>query len=227
MHVGLIGGIGPAATVFYYTQLVQRHAAAGKKLDLTIVHGDPREVSQNMLARAPERQAQVFAGLIARLKAAGAEYAAVTSMGSHFCVRELELITTLPLINIIPAMADAVRAKGCRRVGIMGTRAVIETKCYGALGGIEVLAPEGDAVMATHQNYTDMAISGAATEQHREFFFREGRDLMRRGAEAVVLGGTDMFLAFEGRDCGFPIIDSAAAHVEAVARVTLGEAGLR
>ena len=90
MHIGLIGGIGPAATDFYYRGLIERHAASGIPLELTIAHADVREMSRNIANRDPGRQAEIFARLVERMKAAGAAAAAVTSMGGHFCVKELE-----------------------------------------------------------------------------------------------------------------------------------------
>jgi aspartate racemase len=72
MHLGLIGGIGPAATEFCYRLLARAHAAAGRRMELTIVNADARELIANMTAGAPDRQAEVFAGLTRRLAAARA-----------------------------------------------------------------------------------------------------------------------------------------------------------
>ena len=90
MHIGLIGGIGPAATEFYYRGLIDRHAKAGTTPDLTIVHADVRDMAANLASGAAQKQADIFVRLLQRLAAAGAELAAVTSMGGHFCIRELE-----------------------------------------------------------------------------------------------------------------------------------------
>ena len=108
MHIGLIGGIGPAATDFYYRGLIERHVASGIPLELTIAHADVREMSRNLNNKDPGRQAQIFARLVQRMKAAGAEAAAVTSMGGHFCVNELLAISPLPIINAIPEVDAAI-----------------------------------------------------------------------------------------------------------------------
>ena len=89
MHIGLIGGIGPAATDFYHRGLIERHHASGIPLDLTIAYADVRVMSRNLSEKRPGRQAEIFARLVGRLKGAGAEAAAVTSMGGHFCIKEL------------------------------------------------------------------------------------------------------------------------------------------
>ena len=63
-----------------------------------------------------------------------------------------------------------------------------------------------------------MAASGAATAEQREVFFSAGRALVsEHGAEAVMLGGTDLALAFAGQDPGFPVFDCAAVHADAIA----------
>ena len=83
MHIGLIGGIGPAATDFYYRGLVDRSRAAGHALECTIAHADVGTMGRNLADGRRAEQAAIFAGLIERMKKAGAEVAAVTSMGGH------------------------------------------------------------------------------------------------------------------------------------------------
>jgi aspartate racemase len=222
MHIGLIGGIGPAATEFYYRGLIDRHARSNTTLDLTIVHADVREMSRNLASRDARRQAEVFAPLIRRLAAAGAQLAAVTSMGGHFCIRELEPISALPLLNALPEVDAAIKREKFKTVGIIGTRMVMETRLYGAISSATVVVPEGEEFEAVQQNYSDMAIAGRVNDAQRRVFFAAGERLCRdRGAEVVLLGGTDLFLAFQGRECGFPVLDCADVHVEAIYRRSL------
>ena len=217
MHIGLIGGIGPAATDFYYRGLVDRHAAAGTVLECTIVHADVREMSRNLSEGKPELQAQVFARLIGRLKAAGAEAAAVTSMGGHFCINQLLPISPLPLVHGIHAVDAAISKSGLKKIGVLGTRLVMQTKLYGGVSSAELIAPEGDMFDQVGTAYMAMAQIGRVNDQQREVFLTAGRQLMRdRGVEAIMLGGTDLFLAFAGRDPPFPLVDCADIHVDAI-----------
>lgn len=216
MHIGLIAGIGPAATDFYYRGLIERHVAGGIPLELTMAHADVREMSRNLVGRKPKAQAEIFAGLVDRLKAAGAQAAVITSMGGHFCVNELMAISPLPVLNAIPAV-DAALARGrFGKIGILGTRTVMESKLYGGIPSVEVVPTEGAALDLVHDTYVAMATIGQVTEAQRRIFFDAGRDLCARGAEAIMLGGTDLFLAFAGHDPGFPVIDCAAIHVDAI-----------
>ena len=195
MHIGLIGGIGPAATEFYYRNLVRAHAAANRVLELTIVQADIRDLVQNMSDGAPDKQAEIFLRLAQRLQAAGADVVAVTSIAGHFCIRELEALSPLPVINAIPAIEAALVNRGLRRVGLLGTRVVMQSRLYGGVSALEVVLPQGESFDATHNAYVAMAAAGQADDQQRELLFSVGNDLcQKQGAEAVVLAGTDLIL---------------------------------
>jgi aspartate racemase len=225
MHVGLIGGIGPAATEYYYRGIVDLHRAAGTSPDLTIVHADVRELVRNAANEDAASQASIFAGLAQRLAAAGADAVAITSMGGHFCVREFTAISPLPVLNAIPAVDAAIRQRGLRAIGILGNMVVMRTRLYGGISSACVVLPEGDALQQVHDSYRGMALEGRVTDERRHVFFSAGRQMHEaQGADAIMLGGTDLFLAFDGQECGFPVVDCASIHVDAIYRWSIGEA---
>jgi len=216
MHIGLIGGIGPAATDFYYRGLVDRHRAAGIPLDCTIAHADVGTMGRNLADGRRAEQAAIFAGLIERMKKAGAEVAAVTSMGGHFCINELLPISPLPLVHGIRAVAASIEKSGRKKIGVLGTRLVMETKLYGSVSSAELIAPDGERFGQVGDAYSAMAGIGKVTDAQRQIFFTAGRELMARGAQAIMLGGTDLFLAFVGQPPPFPLVDCADIHVDAI-----------
>jgi aspartate racemase len=223
MHIGLIAGIGPAATDFYYRGLIERHAAAGLPLELTMAHADVREMGRNLAEGQRRKQAEIFARLIERMKKAGAEIAAVTSMGGHFCINELLPITPLPLVHGPHSVEAAVALSGMKKIGVLGTRLVMETGLYGLVKSAELVAPEEPGKTEVAEAYSAMASVGRVTEQQREIFFRESRRLVReRGVEAIMLGGTDLFLAFAGQSHGFRLVDCADIHVDAIFEASSG-----
>ncbi len=131
----------------------------------------------------------------------------------------------LPLLNALPEVDAAIKRRSFKTVGIIGTRMVMETRLYGAISSAAVVVPEGEEFEAVQQNYSDMAIAGRVNDAQRRVFFAAGERLCRdRGAEVVLLGGTDLFLAFQGRECGFPVLDCADVHVEAIYRRSLAHA---
>jgi len=222
MHIGLIGGIGPAATEFYYRGLIDRHTRSDTRLELTIAHADVREMARNLANRNPQKQAEAFAPLVRRLAAAGACAVAVTSMGGHFCIGELLPIAPLPILNGIPEVDAAVRRGSFKTVGIIGTRTVMQTQLYGAISSATVVVPTGAELDQVHESYAAMATAGRVDDAQRRVFFAAGERLCReQRAEVVLLGGTDLFLAFRGNDPGFPVLDCADVHVEAIYQASL------
>ena len=225
MHVGLIGGIGPAATEYYYRGIVDRHRVSSTSPELTIVHADVRELVRNAANDDAASQAAVFARLAQRLAAAGADAIAITSMGGHFCVHEFAAISPLPVLNAIPAVDAAIRQRGLRTIGILGNVTVMRTQLYGGISSARVVLPESGALQEVHDSYRAIALEGRVTDERRRVFFSAGRQMCEaQGAEAVMLGGTDLFLAFDAHDCGFPTVDCAAIHIDAIYRWSVGEA---
>ncbi len=223
MHIGLIGGIGPAATDFYYRRIIAALAAKKTEFDLTIVHADTPTLLRHLLQNDVAAQVAIYAGLSNRLVAAGAECVVVTSIGGHFCIRAFEEVSPLPVVNIITEVSQAVAARGLKRLGILGTRTAMETRFYNGIPTAEVIPPHGPDLDAVHDAYVAMAAAGVITSAQRTVFESVGAKLIREhGAEAIMLGGTDLALAFDESSSPFPILDCAAIHVDAiVSRVKL------
>ena len=219
MHIGLIGGIGPAATDLYYRGLIKALADSPSDLDVTIAHADSPTLLKNLTAEDADAQAAIFERLTGRLKAAGAQAVAVTSIGGHFCIKEFKAVSPLPVLDLLTSVTGALEQQGLGTVGILGTKTVMRSAMYGQLPALNVVPPEGPDLDAVHQAYVDMATAGTVTEAQRRVFFDCGRDLCeRRDCEAVLLGGTDLFLAFDGHDPGFRAIDCALLHIADLAR---------
>ena len=226
MHIGLIGGIGVAATVVYYQRLAAAMAErAPAKLDLTIVHGNIQELIRNNLADRREEQARAFLPLLERLKSAGCGCAALTSLGAHFCLDELSALSPLPLLSAIAPLDAYFAGRGIRRIGLLGTRVVMRTRLYGQLTRTEALALDDD-IETLGQTYQDVALAGRCDPVQRRAFLDAGKRLIAAGAEAVVLAGTDLNLAFDGQDPGYKVIDALDVHVDLLADVGAGRVKL-
>lgn len=219
MHLGLIGGIGVAATIVYYQRLA---AAMAKRpparLDLTIVHGDIQELIRNNLADRREEQARAFLPLVQRLKDAGCGCVALTSLGAHFCLAELSAFSPLPILSGVAPLDPYFAQRGMRRIGLLGTRVVMRTRLYGQLTRTEAIALD-DQIETLGQAYQEVAVAGVCQPAQRRLFLDAGGRLIAAGAEAVVLAGTDLNLAFQGQDPGYPVIDALDVHVDLLADV--------
>lgn len=222
MHVGLIGGIGPAATDLYYRGLIEAMSARETALDLTIAHADAPTLVKNFEARQPEAQAEIFVGLTERLKTAGADAVAITSIGGHFCIEQFRPRSSLPVIGLIEEMNNHLAKLGLKRVGLLGTDTVMETRFYGGVTSTEIIVPSPAVIADVHRAYVDMAITARVTEAQRRIFTNAGQALTEQGAETILLGGTDLFLAFDGQSPGFETLDCAGVHIDAIARIASG-----
>ena len=222
MHIGLIGGIGPAATVAYYQRLCARMRQLGASLELTIVQADIFTLLRTNLADLRDEQAAIYAALIERLKAAGADCAAITSLGGHFCFAETARMSALPLVSGVTPLDDHFADAGIARVGLLGTRVVMRTRLYGQLRRTTAVALDDD-IERLGQLYQDIAVSGMCTSAQREAMFDAGRRMVEeQGADAIVLAGTDLNLAFEGHDPGYRVIDALDVHVGVLAELAAG-----
>lgn len=222
MHIGLIGGIGPAATDLYYRGLIDQMKALDRDLQLTIVHADAPTLLNNFETKKPEAQADIYWELTQRLAKAGAHSVAITSIGGHFCIKEFRPISPLPIIDMIGTVDKFVKEHGFETVGLIGTDTVMQTEFYGGIKSTKVLVPPSEAINAIHNAYVEMALSAKVTDQQREIMFTAGQNLSDQGAEVVLLGGTDLFLAFDGQDPGFKTIDCAEVHIQAIALLVAG-----
>ena len=224
MHVGLITGLGPAASVVYYQRLTQIAADRGCRLELTMVEANIRDVLANNLANRAQAQAEIFGGLLTRLKAAGADFASITAIGPLFCWAETLALSPLPLVSAVTLLDRFCADQGFSQVGLLGTARAMRTRLFGQMVRTNVLLPgETEAVGTAYQ---DMAIAGRCDPATRTLLFEAGREMMDRGAEAVALAGTDLLLAFDGRDPGFPVIDALEIHAAALADLATGRRAL-
>ncbi|WP_127116181.1 aspartate/glutamate racemase family protein [Shimia sediminis] len=226
LHIGLIGGIGVAATVVYYQRLTAAVEALGGKLELTIVHADVQELIRTNLADDRETQARTYAGLIDRLRAAGCDCAAITSLGGHFCFNETVPLSPLPLVSAVTPLDAYFAAQGLGTVGLLGTRVVMRTGLYGQLKQTRAVALT-DEIETLGQTYQDMAVSGHCTDAQRATFLDAGARLIdNMGADAVVLAGTDLNLAFDGQQTDYTVIDALDVHVAVLADLATGRVNL-
>jgi aspartate racemase len=161
MHVGLITGLGPAASMVYYQRLTKIAADRGCRLELTMVEANIREVLANNLAGRTQEQAEIFAVLLHRLKAAGADFASITAIGPLFCWEETRALSPLPLLSAVTPLDRYCAEQGFSQVGLLGTARAMRTKLFGQMVRTEVLLPDNlEPVGEAYQNVTIQPLCG-------------------------------------------------------------------
>jgi aspartate racemase len=218
MHVGMIVGIGPAATDYYYRQLITTMAQAGVDLELTMAHADTPTLLRHQSENKQEAQVAIYMQLAHRLKQCGVEAVAVTSIAGHFCIEAFKKVSPIPVIDLLETVKAEVHRLGLKKVGLLGTRVVMASQFYGVLDDVQVVPPTA-MLEAVHEAYVSMASQGTATPAHRAVFMNAANTLIREeGCESILLAGTDLTLVFnKDTDSDFPFLDCAAVHAAAIA----------
>ena len=134
-------------------------------------------------------------------------------------------LSPLPLVSALAPLDAYFSGRGIRRIGLLGTRAVMRTRLYGKLARTEALALDGEMDLIG-QTYQDVAVAGACSPTQRALFLDAGRRLTEAGAEAIVLAGTDLNLAFDGQSPGYEVIDALDVHVALLADMALNRTSL-
>jgi aspartate racemase len=220
--LGLLGGLGVGATIYYYQGLVRGHDEQGRTLDIVITHSETSRVFEYVQAADRDGLAEYLLGFIRRLKAAGAEYAVIPAITPHYCIRELVAVSPLPLLNIFDPLVEELAARKVRRVAVFGTRYVMESSLYGFAGDVEIIRPKHEEMEYIHSTYLELLKNRVGTEeQHRKMTAIAHTLEKRDGAEAILLAGTDLAVLFNEANIEFPYVDCAALHLKRILAVLL------
>ena len=213
------------ATVHYYEKLAKAHEAQGRTLDIVIVHAETSRVFEYVQAGDSGGLAEYLAGFIRRLKAAGAEVAAIPAVTPHFCIRELIALSPLPVFDIFEPLAQELETRAARRVAVFGTRFVMESGLFGFIEKVEIVRPEPEEMSYIHKTYVELARLGKGSEeQHRSLSALAHTLWQREELDAIVLAGTDLALIFNDANTDFPCIDCAALHLKTILKGLLNPA---
>ena len=220
-HIGLIGGIGPADTDYYYRKIIAAFAQLDAELELTLAHADAPTLLRNLQNDDRKSQMEIYTRLTNRLKNTGADFVAITSIAGHFCIEEFKDESPLPVIDMIESVQEEIDLKGFSRLGIIGTEQVMRSEFYGALRKIKVVTPSPNLLKNVHEAYVSVASSGIVTALQRETFNAACTELIEDfGVDAVLIGGTDLALVYDEESAVFPIVDCAAIHSRKVVSIS-------
>ena len=115
-----------------------------------------------------------------------------------------------------PLRAYMGKYKG-KTIGLIGTNKAMNTKIYNFTTEVDWLIPDGEQFKNVHNSYVALATEGKADKKNAEILISASKTLVDRGAEAIVLGGTDLFLVFENQELPFDVIDCAEVHIRHIA----------
>ena len=213
--VGIVGGLGVDATVHYYERITQACKARGGVPDHAIVHADV-DTGQNLI-RAGDlgALATYLAGFVERLAKAGADHAVLPAVTPHICIKELTPLLPIPLINIVEVLAAELVRRRVRRIALLGSIFTVQGSLWGQLAGIDIVKPQPDEIAFIGSAYQRI-LDGKADPADADGFRRIAKALQARGAETILIAGTDLVVLFDEETAGFPCLDVARLHIDAI-----------
>lgn len=160
-----------------------------------------------------------------RLEAAGAEMLLICTNTMHRMAPEVQAAVRIPLLHIADPTAERIKAAGLAKVGLLGTAFTMEQDFYkGRLveaHGLNVIVP-GDADRATvHRIIYEELVAGKVTAASRDAYRAVIARLVDDGAEAIILGCTEIMLLVGPEDSPVPLFDTTLIHAEAAIAVAL------
>lgn len=216
-HFGLVGGLGVGATVLYYQGIAAACAERNIVPRLTMANAHAPTALAFVQSGRIEDLATYLAGFVRELAAAGASFFAIPAITPHICLTALKRQTTLPIIDILEVTAQRLRDRRLSRVALFGTKFTIDGSLFGVLDAFDVVRPGDDEVDEIHRIYLQLATRGQISAEDEAKLRDLAHTLCRRDrVEAIVLAGTDLNLVFSEANAGFPAVDCAGAHIEAI-----------
>jgi aspartate racemase len=230
--IGLLGGMSWESSIEYYRIVNERvrerlggyHSAASVMYSF-----DFDGIEELQRAGDWDEAGRRLADAACRVEAAGAELLVICANTMHKLADRVQAAVGVPLVHIADATAQAARGLGVGRLGLLGTRYTMEQDFYrGRLArhGFEVLVPDRPALEAVHRIIFDELVHGVVRPASRARYLEVVEALTGRGAEAVILGCTEIELLIRDGDAGVPLLETARIHAETAADVAMGHAAL-
>jgi aspartate racemase len=222
--IGLVGGLGPAATVHYYAgllatcrrrgvspRLMINQAAVELVLD-AVGRGDRSALADHLAARMDE------------LRRAGTSLLAISAVAPHLCMPEL--VRRMPgerIIDIVAVTAEELGRRGMTRVALMGPRATVASRLFGRLETVAV-DPTPAQIDRVHDLYVTIVRRARVDDDVAIALRKLAADYLDQlDVEAIVLAGTELALVPPQTWDGMTVVDCAALHIEAIVAAAIAE----
>lgn len=162
------------------------------------------------------------------LERGGADFIVVCTNTMHRMADDVAAVVSIPLLHIADPTAEKIKAAGLSKVGLLGTAFTMEQDFYkGRLVsnfGLDVLIPEDADRKTVHEIIYTELVAGEVNEISRERYRQVIRRLVERGAQAIILGCTEIMLLISQDDSPVPVFDTTKLHVLAAVDMALADA---
>ena len=225
--IGMIGGTSWESTQLYYQQLNELTAQAlgGLHSARCILYSlEFGEVYAHIERGDWDAAAEITAQAAKALEDAGADFLILCANTSHKFCTAIEQRVSIPILHIVDAVVEAIRARGMRTVGLLGTKYTMQEDFYLPrleAAGVRVLLPEAAEMEEVNRIIYEELCVGTVKEFSRETLSALVKTMRRGGAEGVILGCTELGMILKDEDAAIPLLDTVKIHSEAAVRMAL------
>lgn len=226
--IGLIGGMSWESTESYYrliNQAVKARLGGLHSARLLLYSADFHEIEMLQRSGDWDTAGRLLADAARSLQAAGAECVLLCTNTMHKVAPAIEAAVSIPLLHIADATAAAIVAAGHTRVGLLGTRFTMEEAFYrerlASRHGLDVLIPAAAERADVNRIIYQELCLGVIREDSRARYREAIRQLVAAGAQAIILGCTEISLLVSALDASVPLFDTTALHARAAVDVAL------
>lgn len=220
--IGMIGGMSWESSLEYYrimNQTVKEKLGGFHSAQCILYSVDFDDVEELQHQGDWESLTRLMIEAAQRVKKAGAGFLVICTNTMHKMADEVQRAIQIPLLHIADVAAGAVKANGQSRVGLLGTKFTMEQDFYKGrlkeIHGIDVLIPEDKERQVIHDILYNELCLGEIKELSREKFQSIIQNLVKRGAQGVILGCTEIPLIVRQEDYEIPLYDTTALHAKA------------
>jgi aspartate racemase len=217
--IGLIGGMSWESTVPYYRQIneaVKERLGGLHSAKIVLYSVDFHEIERLQHSGDWQAAGALLADAARVLEAAGADFLVLCTNTMHKVADAIEAAVRIPLFHIGDPTAAEIRKAGLSTVGLLGTRFTMEQAFYKdrlrERHGLQVLVPhQADREIIHRVIYEELCL-GNIVDESRSEYRRVMADLVEQGAEAIILGCTEISLLVGQQDSTVPLFDTTRIH---------------
>jgi len=226
--IGLIGGLSWHSTVEYYriiNEEVHKLLGGRHSARMAIYSVDFSEHLEIHEQGGWDKVAQEMIDIAEKLKTVGADFLLLGANTAHMVADKVETAVELPLLHIADVTAKAIKDKGLRRVGLLGTRHTMREDFYRRRlqnrHGLEVVIPEPEDVKVIDVLIFDKLVKGDLKAEYRNVCLEVMQRLVAAGAEGIILGCTELPLLIQPEHIDITLFDTLKIHARAAAEWAL------
>ena len=220
--IGLIGGMSWESTAHYYlllNKLVNQRLGRHHSAKILLYSIDFEELATRQFAEEWDEAGAIVVDAAKRLECGGADFVLIGANTMHIAAEQVEQAVNIPLLHIADATANRILAHRKRRVGLLGTAFTMEKGFYKdrlrEKFGLDVMVPCPEHRKLVHDVIFNELVRGIAKPESKAKLREVMADLTAAGAEAIILGCTELMMIIEQADSTVPLFDTTTIHSEA------------